>query len=94
MRCLQAVAALGLFAVLSRRYSISFKGKEALTSAAKFLGPTGEFWHLSSPELSTELHTLVSCRQHMRHANLRVMCQSRALTVLVTELSWMAEVNY
>ena len=40
--CWQAVAALGLFAVLARRYNISFRGKQALTSAAKFLGPTGE----------------------------------------------------
>lgn len=37
----QAVAAIGLFVVLGRRYSISFRGKQALQSAAKFLGPTG-----------------------------------------------------
>ena len=28
--------------VLTRRYSISFKGKRALDSAARFLGPTGQ----------------------------------------------------
>lgn len=38
---LQAVAAIGLFVVLGRRYSISFRGKQALHSAARFLGPTG-----------------------------------------------------
>ncbi len=93
MPCLQAVAALGLFGVLSRRYSISFKGKAALTSAAKFLGPTGDFW-IIPPELSIDLHTLVSCKQHMRHANLKAPCQLRTLIASVTELSWMAEVNY
>ena len=38
----QATAALGLLLVLTRRYTISFKGKQALSSAARFLGPTGQ----------------------------------------------------
>lgn len=33
---------MALLVVLGRRYDISLAGKDALTSAAKFLGPTGQ----------------------------------------------------
>ncbi|DBA99785.1 TPA: hypothetical protein ACH3X3_012329 [Trebouxia sp. C0006] len=71
----QAVAALGLFGVLSRRYSISFKGKAALTSAAKFLGPTGLLVLRTMASTATfALATALTARTDSAHAAAHQIC--------------------
>ncbi|KAL3154248.1 hypothetical protein ABBQ32_013747 [Trebouxia sp. C0010 RCD-2024] len=71
----QAVAAIGLFVVLGRRYSISFRGKQALQSASKFLGPTGLLVLRTMASTATfALATALTARTDSPHAAAHQIC--------------------
>lgn len=71
----QATAAIGLLVVLTRRYSISFKGRRALDSAARFLGPTGLLVLRTMANTATfALATAVTARTDSAHAAAHQIC--------------------